>query len=326
MPTSLQATIEPSRRSRRPWRNRIWVRVALVFVLAFVVSAVTYWRPRRSMIAVWCVNGEVYAEVSRDRTHQFLDSFDPAGNGLLRQLYPLVNCLFRVTATDDEITYADLQYSTVSDNWLIHLNGLANLRSVTLNVRQLGSGLEALRECHELRGVNVKAASEGCLEELKRLPQIEDFGLWLPKSSDVGLDVLASLPKLRSLLIDNCRQTDQLLKSLPEHAGLNVLVFQSCTGFTEKGLETLPRLHNLKSLSLLRSLPIDDAGLLEISKLQDLETLAIRKSWGQVSYGGLNLLGKLKELKEITFDPGDLPADKAKMLQHALPLAKFKGH
>jgi hypothetical protein len=60
--------------------------------------------------------------------------------------------------------------------------------------------------------------------------------------------------------------------------------------------------------------------------LRNLETLAIRKSWGQVSDDGLYEFGKLKKLKEIIVIRGDLTADQMTTLEKAVPHAAVRAN
>ena len=303
--------IEPERLQARkiPFRNRLWVRVISISLLVTAISIAGLWWPRRTMLAVWFVNGQVFCESHRKPTYDLMVNL-----GILQTVWGTKNfsnhyALLSGTGCDRDVNVVVLQDSKVKDDWLIQLKDLPSLKYVGLHDRQLGAGIEVLNRISTLKHLGVTAVGDRHLAELRRLPHLEQVSLWSPRTGDIGLDSLPSLPRLKSLLIDGSRQTDQILKSLPEISTIEELVVQNCTGFADDDLAHLRRFPNLKYLDLVRCGPINDKGLKHLCQLNHLETLAIRKSSGRFTNEGLESLKELPHLKEIIVLQGDFTAE-----------------
>jgi hypothetical protein len=319
MSTSSQTEAEVLRAKKRPWLRRLWVRISLVLLLIFTISVVTWWWPRRTMVAVWWVNGTVYCDSDRQRTIQWLTWWDPAGTGWGSQHFSSVYRVLSWTSFDGEITGTQLKDAEVNDEWLIRLRRFPKLRWLGLHDRQLGQSLGHLRESEQLTAIHVTSASDRRLVELQRVPHLEDVFLWNTQADDIGLDALTSLPKLKSLFFGDCQHADELLQRLPELPHLETLVIQDCHGFSDEDLACLQRLPNLKYLDIVKSAPVSDAGLLHLSKLANVETLCVRKSSGQITDVGLQALQRLQRLKELIVIRGDLTPEQLKTLDRLLP-------
>jgi hypothetical protein len=220
--------------------------------------------------------------------------------------------------TDQEIDVVDLRDAQVDDQWLSRLSRFPKLRELRLHDRQLGSGLEELRNLEQLTEITITAASNRHLIELQRFPRLELLSLQDVAQGDLGIEALSSLPKLHFLFIEDCRHTDRLLKQFPELPQLEMLYLRNCQGFTDDDLVHLQRLPYLKQLNILLSSPISDAGLIHLAQLKSLESLGL---WtlSKISDNGLEALPRLENLNELRVTLGELSPEQLKTLQQLLP-------
>ncbi len=318
-PTPVKIEVLRSRRIR--WHQRLLVRVLLVAFLAISISLATWWWPRRTMIAVWYVNGTVFRTDDLPRANQVVGWSSSIGLNWLGDTEEVQRFLSRFSA-DREITSVDLTNAKVSDQWLVRLKQFPKLEWIVLHDRQLGPGLDHLRDLNQLKGISVISASNRHLMELKRLPELRSLMVWEPQPGDIGVDVLQTLPNLEYLAICDCADLGQILQALPDHRTLRKLSTQDCLRLTDDDLSSLKRLKNLKQLALIRSGSIGDAGLIQISQVTSLETLAIRPSVGEISDQGLEALHSLRKLTYLGL-PHNWSPEQLETLQQALPKTKI---
>jgi hypothetical protein len=168
----------------------------------------------------------------------------------------------------------------------------------------------------------VTSVSNRHLMELKRLPELTALLLWEPQPGDIGLDVLPTLPNLKTLFIGDCGNLGELLQALPDDVQLERLTAQTCRQFTDDDLSSLQRLKNLKRLVIVQSGSIGDAGLIQISQITTLETLILRRSIGDITDRGLDALHSLHNLTYLGLAYNWSP-EQLQTLQQALPKAKI---
>lgn len=319
MTASTPATPEVLRARPRPWLSRLWVRVSLVLLLIGAIGIASWWWPRRTMVAVWWVGGEVYCDADHDRASAILGWFDPAE---VRGLWNHHGSLHRIlgwTREDRDTTRVVLVDSKVGDEWLRNLRRFPQLSGVVLHDRQLGPGLDHLRDCTKLNDVVVHSASNRHLAELRRLPQLEEVMLWEPQPGDLGLDSLTALPKLKWLVVSDCRSTTEVLAAMPELPQLERLTIQSCMGFVDDDLKHLQRLRNLKFIDIVGQTPLGDAALEHLSQLIHLEELALRSPCQSVTQDGMRALSRMKSLKELIVLGFQWTPEQLKLLRDQLP-------
>ena len=272
------------------------------------------------MVSVWWNGGVVTCEKDRERAGAVLDWFDPTGGGWAWQHFRTMYRLLGWTHTDIEITWVTLSDSKVTDDWLVRLKRFPNLKGAALHDRQLGVGLDHVRGCTAFNNISIKSASDRHLVELRRLPQLESLSLSEPQSGDIGLESLAALSKLGSLIICDGKYTNEVLEALPVLPSLESLVIQDCTGFIDDDLRHLLRLPNLKYIDILnKRSTLGDIALEYLSKLDRLETLALRTPWKDVTDEGLAKLAAMKSLKTIIVLRFQCSLDQIQRLQKALP-------
>ena len=319
-----RSTDEVLNKKKRRWLSRLWVRVLLVLLLIGVITAGSWWWPRRTMVAVWRVDGVVLSESDRQRTIRWLNWWDPGGASGLWGNFGVAYRILSCTSSDDEITGVQLKDSHVNDAWLARLRPFPKLKWIGLHDRQLGPGLDGLRDVETLKQLNVFFVSKGHLTELKRVPQLEDLSLWNVQSGELGFDSLTSLPLLKSLFLGDCQNTAELLSALPLLPQVETLVIQDCHGFTDADLANLQRLPNLRYLDIVSSARVSDAGLEHLSKLEKLATFCLRKSSGEFTDIGLQTLQRYPSLRELIMIQGDLTPAQFKSLEQLLPKVRLQ--
>lgn len=220
------------------------------------------------------------------------------------------------------VTGVNLMDSLENDACLRDLRRFPKLRSLGLLDRQLGPGMDDLKELPQLQEINILSASGDCLKELRRLPQLESVKLWNPIEENLNVDVLTLLPNLTQLAIMNSKSPDSLLAELPPLPQLQGLRLSSCYPMSEKGWRCLEHVPNLTSLDVTHCQPVTDFALMQMSKLKHLQALMLRDTSGEFTVEGLKSLGHLEVLAEIVVQQGDLNAEQLKALQDASPRTK----
>jgi Leucine-rich repeat (LRR) protein len=162
----------------------------------------------------------------------------------------------------------------ITDDGLMHLQGLNSLRSVLIEGSRIGdSGLEhlqALPALQDLHLTNTQVTSAG-LSILQNFPALKNCKLWYTDLiGDAGLAHLGRLTKLEQLSLTGTKISDAGLSHLRKMTGLQVLSLSE-TGISDAGLEHLRDLKNLKRL-VLSATSVTDVGLSRIkSYLSDCE-------------------------------------------------------
>lgn len=306
---------------KRPWRKRLWIRVVLVVTLIGTISSLSFWVPRRTMFAVWWVRGGFSCEADRPTAVNVMRFL----NKHFRWKFSAKNLdnvsfTLGLLRTDAAVTGVDLSKSKVDDQWLIRLKRFPELKYLGLHDRQLGPGLDHLRD-HDLRNVGVTAASTR-LSEIHRLSQIQDLALWSSETDQARLDALSSLPQLSELFISDCADTTGLLRRLPDLPNVQSFTLQNCEGFSDDDLGFLQMMPGLKNVWFNRTALLGDRGLAELAQLSELESLALHQSLGSVTDKGLQPLKQLTKLQRLSLVGTPLSRSQVDMLDQLLPNAQ----
>ena len=313
------ATPEVLRAPPRPWLRRLWVRVALVLLLICATCAVSWWLPRRTMVAVWWVGGHVSCEADDVRARAILKWFDPAQVRGLWNYRKSVHWVVGWVSEDREITGVTLKDSNVGDEWLRTLRRCPQLTQVVLHDRQLGPGLDHLRDCAKFNSLSITSAANRHLAEMWRLKQVEEVLLNEPQSGDLGLDALTALPKLKWLIVANCQSTSEILAAMPELPQLEGLGIRACTGFVDDDLRHLQRLRNLRGIDINGQTPLGDVALKHLSQLECLVGLGLRSPWQSVTQDGLRALNQMRCHKLVSVEKSQCTPAQLQMLRDQLP-------
>ena len=303
-----------------PWRKRLWVRVLLLLALTGGITVAIWWWPRRTMVAMWRVNGQATCTADRENLRAIVQRWDPSGTGWLSRNWERIGQYHLLARTDAEINGVNLIAAPVGDEWLVRLRRMPRLEWLMMDDRQVGPGLIHLQDHTQLKLCCVVAASGEHLRELRHLQCLERLGLSQPARGDIGLSGLTMLPNLKELTIQECASTADVLAQLPELPQIERLCLFLCGDIRCDDLAHLQRLSNLKELDFRRSGPINDECLVRISQLKSLEKLAILRSAGQITDVGLQALQRLVRLKELSVT-GDFTPQQVRTLQLLLPNA-----
>jgi Leucine-rich repeat (LRR) protein len=232
----------------------------------------------------------------------------------------------------DKLPQGEFKLTTVNldgnklagDDTLRHLRGLANLKGLSLNPAAISdAGMEHLRGLPQLRGLTLDSArvtGKG-VAVLQSVPKLESLNLVHADISDADLVPLKDL-KLRALNIVQTKVTgsgfehlrkmkltdlslggtplqddalDLLHKAVPDLVKLELNGYKLPPEIVRK----LSKFEKLTTLSVCNSdvVCVDEAGLAEIGKLTQLETLDI--SQGPITDQNLRQLQPLTKLKEL---------------------------
>jgi hypothetical protein len=307
------------------WLSRLWVRVSLVLLLICAICVAVWWWPRRTMVAVWWAGGEFSCKADIQRASNISGWVDNYVIGR-RWASNDINTVWHVltlTREDREITYVDLSRSNVGDEWLRKMRRFPQLSMLDLHDRQLGPGLDQLRDCANLSSVRLSTVSNNLFAELRRLPQLNAVSLTGPQSRGLRLDPLTEMPKLTFLSMYHCRFTNELLATMPELPMLETFIISNCTDFSDDDLKCLARFQNLKDFRLEGSRPFSDATLEHLSQLESVERLSLWSPWSSITPYGLRSLGQMKNLKHVIVDKTQCSPAQVKMLQNQLPKCRI---
>ncbi len=152
--------------------------------------------------------------------------------------------------TDDEMVHLeqltnlkvlDLFARPITDRGTAHLATLTNLEYLVLGRTKLtDAGLEALRELTNLKVLNLAftQVSDSGLKNIAGLENLEELNLSNTQITDSGLVHLKGLPSLRQLWLDETQITDAGLEHLVTLTGLQTLDVPG-TLLTEEGIQQL---------------------------------------------------------------------------------------
>jgi len=106
--------------------------------------------------------------------------------------------------------------------------------------------------------------TDGGMEELAALPNLQTLWLWNARVTDAGLKELGRIKSLRDLNLRGTKVTDAGLKELAELQRLQQLLLQE-TGITDAGLKELAALKGLKTVYLYAT-KVTASGIAELKK------------------------------------------------------------
>ncbi len=304
----------------RSWIRRRWKLVCLGLLLFGLISVVVWRVPKRTSHWVRQNGGTVTCDMDRALACDVVDWFALRfGGGVWKHVNP-VHRTISSARNDHEITWVNLAESPLQTDGLFHLKRLTGLTGAGLHSRQMGPGLEVFRELPSFKNLHITRATTAQLHELKRLPLLKSVSLWNPQSGDIGMEALADLPQLKDLIVGDCGPIAVLLKSMPVLPHVESCVVQNCPGFCSDDLRSLKRLPALKYLDLCcKTGTIDDTAMEQLSQMENLETLALRIPWNDVTDAGLAKLTTMKSLKKVIVLRHQSTPEQISRLQKAVP-------
>jgi Leucine-rich repeat (LRR) protein len=217
----------------------------------------------------------------------------------------------------------------VTDDGIAILKSLPLLERLNLSRCAItGNGIAPVASLKKLRELSLEATKvdDDGLRHISTLPNLRELNLWNTKITSAGLRHLTKLTNLESLEIESEKITDESvahlssltrlkelwpsrefsnrgLESVRKMEGLESLWLEYAQSVTDKGLESLSGLTQLRCL-YLHSPSITDAGLKHLSSLTNLDLLALREA--PISSAGLAHLANLNNLRRLTLDSSEI--------------------
>ena len=248
---------------------------------------------------------------------------------------------FRAISKLDNLQSLDFTASRITDDDLVHLQGLTNLKTLLLSDKTTDAGLTHIRGLTNLQALWLVATqvSDAGLVHLEALTNLQRLYLRHTQVSDAGLVHLEALTNLESLYLDSTQITDVGLLHLKEMTNLRVLNLDDNlisdaglvhlkglsnlealnlgdTRVSDKGLVHLQRLTRLQHLNLDDTL-ITDAGLIHLQRLTRMQRLFL--SDNKISNAGLVHIKGMSELEILYLNSTQVTAAGFAELQKALP-------
>lgn len=195
--------------------------------------------------------------------------------------------------------------------------------------RVTDDGIAHLARCTRLRVLSAGALglTDRALEAIGKIASLEELNLDSNKITGTGLHHLRNLKKLRRLNLDFDPLRPEAFATLATLTGLTRLtvysgpavddaVLEQCAkltkleelrlsentrAVTDRGLEHLARLKELRNVKLFEAEGVTDAGLARLAGLPHLEELSLR-GLRSVTPRGMDVLARLPELRRLEID------------------------
>lgn len=214
--------------------------------------------------------------------------------------------------------------SRATDQGLAYLGALTSLEKLSLAGRRMnGSGLVYLEKLPSLHYLMLNGDNFGGpgFASLRKIPSLKTLCCYDAAVSDAGLRNLSGHPVLENLAVLRGRLTNRGLAHLKTIASLkkvdiykeskvtddgmihlaaiDTLEYLDLPGITDKGIETVANMKNLKTLNIGGgpSCNVTDAALKDLSKVKSLEGLVIPGS--NLTDAGMEYLARLTNLKTL---------------------------
>jgi hypothetical protein len=201
-----------------------------------------------------------------------------------------------------EIESVDMQHRVAEPESIAALAALEHLKHLQINDGQI-----SLDSMHAIGALpqSPEVSFQNILLDDDFLTSAADSGIHLhyvysPMSSvtDAGLEAVARLPTLTSLLLKRCPITDGGLAALHGHPALRHVQLDDCP-ITDAAVEHLATLPDLQQLSLSGTQVTDD-GIAKLSQAPLLWQLHLKRT--RVTSAGLRALVQSPMLKELALD------------------------
>jgi Leucine-rich repeat (LRR) protein len=203
----------------------------------------------------------------------------------------------KAVVNEGQLLVVTLAATSVTDELLRNLQGLAHLRTLDLGSTEIGdpgaahlAGLASLVELDLSRTL----VSDAALAQLAGLTKLRKLNLSDTQISGAGLAHLTMLP-LEELRLSNSPVGDQGVANLGKIASLKELAL-AFTDVTNDGLAELASLGDLKRLDLAGT-DVGDKGLAHVAKLAGLTGLSL--DYTRITDSGMPQLEKLTGLTQL---------------------------
>lgn len=203
----------------------------------------------------------------------------------------------------------DLSHTRITDIGFQQLKNVASVEDVNLYyAEQIGDGaLVVMKNWKKLKRLNLRGTKVTDLgvAQLVAHPSLEAIDVGYSLFTDNGFEPMTAIPNLKEIAVGGNKLTDvgvNMLRLLPALTAVDLSGAQRTDSglwsatITDRGLDTLGQLKNLRKLNL-RASKITDAGM---GKLAGLATL-VEADFGQtnLSAAGLQPLAGLRKLENL---------------------------
>jgi Leucine-rich repeat (LRR) protein len=236
----------------------------------------------------------------------------------------------------------DLSHTRITDEGMRHLKPAAGIRELKLYYAEqiTDQGMTAIREWKELRRLDLRGTriSNGTLEILSHLPQLEALDIANTQVTENGMDFLIALTGLKELALGRSRGGDadlSFLRMLPSLTALDLSGARPLPPDTnaahsrvppppvlsQKTIEALAELQNLRRLKL-GYLGISSGDLKELSKLRSLDKLGLEEC-SRIDDEAVAILAGWTSLKYVDLQATQVTPEGVEKLRSARPGMKI---
>ena len=305
------------RRTWRQWSKRTRVRIGFVLMLIVAISAFSWWWPRRGMVAVAWIGGDVGdPQIVNDIRMAARNLPIWVQNPLWSTFGPYMGWL----STDDRIAGVDMRNVSAKEVNLATLNRFPQLNNLVLHGRHIGPGLTGMKGLYRLKQTWIdQLQTTSNLGELRHLPSLVELDIATCPVTGGGFEELPLLPKLKSVLFDDPPNSFAMI-GIGQCDKLEKLIMQSGV-VDEDALHHLIGMTGLRELRSFGKYSFGAVGLKHISHLSSLEFLVLNGT--SASDDELQVLATLTKLKTFYVRGSNLTQGGISSLQEALPDCKI---
>ncbi len=192
----------------------------------------------------------------------------------------------------------------VTDHGIAELISLSELTHLTLiDLQVSGQALPTITELPVLvsldlrKSQNIRGDGLAALGDAPKLKEVKVGGLGI---DDAAMAIVANLPHLESLTIEDASITSEGIEALRENRQtakrIVALTFARCSALDDDALPSLASLPNLRRLSL-RDVPVTGSFLPELPTLRKLESLSLNETF--LDDNAFNSIAACRSLKRL---------------------------
>jgi hypothetical protein len=173
-----------------------------------------------------------------------------------------------------DLTYLNMYATKASDAGLVHLQTLTNLEYLILNERITDEGLAHLNGLKQLKSLSLgqtKVTGVG-FARLAGLSHLSEIDLTNSQANDAGLKEICGHVQLQTLKLGNTRMTDEGAVHLRRLEKLQSLTLHR-TDISDEGLRSIATLPNLQTLTL-DGTKVTDRGIQQLVNLKNLQAVS----------------------------------------------------
>ena len=318
MTASVPSTpLQQPRRTWRQWSKLARVRIGFVLMVIVAISVFTWWWPRRGMVAIAWMGGDV-------GDPQIVNDIQIAGRNLpawiQTHLWPILSPYMGWLSTDDRIVGIDLRKASAKEINIAVLSRFPQLNNLVLHGRHVGPGLTGMKGLVRLKQTwidQLQATSN--LGELRHLPSLTELDIATCPVTGGGFEELLLLPKLKSILFDDPPSSSAMI-GLGQCDKLEKLIMQSGV-VDEDDFRHLIGMTGLRELRSFGEYSLGAVGLKHISQLSSLDYLLLNGT--SATDDELQVLATLMKLKTFYLRGSNLTQTGIDRLKEALPDCKI---